>query len=114
MKNIKDINLEEIKQLETILKFKIVTGIEVNIMQRFAQTFIDDSMHICGHCQAQIRFAHKRITNFAERNKEFIDNRKNELETIEANSHKCLQCNNLIQDGRKKYCSNSCKKKYKG
>jgi len=50
--------------IEEILKYKKVTKQEVNNMQFIIRKYIDSKCTICPSCAAQIKFAHKRITNW--------------------------------------------------
>jgi len=108
MIGIEDISLEDIKEIEFIIKMTQIKSQQVHRMTNFTQKYIDASVHICTHCGSQIRFAHKRLVNFYERNATVISERKQVL-LNPVEKHTCKVCDTEIADGRKKYCSKKCK-----
>ena len=102
----KELTKADIEVLYEIIAYKKVEKQQVNVMQNFITKFIDAKAHICAHCSSQIRFAHKRITIWASKNKAMID------EVLNADDkHRCIVCGVEMTDKRKKYCSQECKKK---
>ena len=101
----KELTIEDIDLLNEILKMRIVTKEDVHKMQVFITKFIDKKAHICSHCNAQIRFAHQRIQNWAMKNKDMIE------KVAKEHKEDCIVCGNPIEDKRRKdYCSSKCKK----
>ncbi len=45
---------------------------EVKLLQVFGQTYINQDLHICSHCDAQVRLAYTQITNWISVNKDSI------------------------------------------
>lgn len=103
------ITIEDITLLNEILKYTYTDGQKVKNIQYFLNKYIDPKSHVCGHCGAQIRFAHKRIINWAERNKGMIADVIKEHNTTKVNQ--CISCGKELSDKRKKYCDDNCKKK---
>jgi len=103
---------EEKELLSKVLKYTYASGDKLKNIRYFIKNYIDDKMHVCGHCKAQIRFAHKRVIKWFERNKAEIFPEEN---TQSENTRTCKNCNKDIKhlDKRKKYCSNDCKVEYK-
>lgn len=99
---------EEKELLKEVLAYNIVDGAKLNNIKYFMTNYVDDKTHVCGHCKAQIRFAHKRVIKWAERNNEAIFQAEPKVRT-------CNNCDADIShlDGRQKYCNNECKIAYK-
>lgn len=68
MNKIETMTRIDLNKLDTILTFKKVGKEEIKQMEEFICKFIDDTISICYQCSTQIRFAHKRIVNWAEHN----------------------------------------------
>ncbi len=111
MTAIENMPMNDIKQLDTIKKYKAVTPTEVIIIQNFIREYIDNTCSICQGCPSQIQFAHKRLMNWAMGQKIQIEKRRMLLIEIEENAmlKKCLICGVEMTDKRKKYCKESCK-----
>ncbi len=62
--------------------------------------WIDAKAICCAHCGSQIRFFHKRITDWALQNNNNIES--------SVFGHRCLTCNTQLNDKRKKYCNDEC------
>jgi hypothetical protein len=59
-----DIRKEELEQIEYVLALKTTTKSDVHLMETMVKRYIDKTVHICRHCPAQIRMAHKRLSNW--------------------------------------------------
>jgi hypothetical protein len=59
-----DIRKEELEQIEYVLALKTTTKADVHLMETIIKHYIDKHIHICRHCPAQIRMAHKRLSNW--------------------------------------------------
>jgi len=107
--------IEDVQLLDEIKAYKNVSKPEVAKMQYFMTSFIDAKCHICPHCSGQIRFAHKRIVNWASKNDAMIksvgedsfEKAKKQVEKYAANV--CKSCGKELTDKRKKYCNKECK-----
>ena len=96
------IEKDDIVILDQIRNFKVVNKEQVAIMQNFIVKYVDASVHICGHCPAQIKFAFNRILNWSNKNSDAIEAIRNE--------GVCITCGVELTDKRRKYCSDECKK----
>jgi len=102
----KEITKEDIDLLNQILKYTIVGTKEIENIEYFLTTYIDHKTRVCKSCGAQIRFAHKRIINWAENNKTLIEN------SVKNTTDNCIVCGKIVNDKRRKgYCSTQCKNK---
>lgn len=64
---------QDFDRLEDILAFTVVSHQEVIMIQQFVEKYIDKNvLHICSHCGAQVKFAHRQVTNWYTANQEFI------------------------------------------
>jgi len=97
------IEREDIGTLDAIRKYTQVGKQQVATMQNFIVKYIDNSVHICGHCPAQIKFAWNRIINWSNINSEAIEAVRNAPEP------NLCSCGNQLPDLRYKYCE-ACKK----
>lgn len=68
MTQIKDMTEEDIKNFDMILGLSQIKGYQVTIMQNLLIKYVDKNCVVCPSCSGQIRFAHKRIVDFYERN----------------------------------------------
>lgn len=84
--------------LTKIIKLKSVTKEEVKDMEYIMKKYIDKKATICTKCKSQIRFAHKRILNWYDKNK-----------TTTPTKGICITCGKVLKDKRYKYCDNTCK-----
>lgn len=62
------ITKEDATLLVQIVNLKVVKKTEVAMMHSILHKYIDPKAHICAHCSAQVREAHKKIVNFYQRN----------------------------------------------
>lgn len=58
--------------IEAIKGYKKVSKHEIAAMQSIINKFIDPKVVVCSYCDAQIRFWHKRICDFASNNHDAI------------------------------------------
>ena len=93
------IQKEDIATLDEIRGYKVVKKEQVTTMQNFIVKYVDNKVHICPHCPAQVKFAFNRIINWASKNSEAIE--------AVRNSNTC-ECGEALPDKRYKYCD-ACK-----
>ena len=95
------------KQDETLLRkiivMKKVTKHEVEELEYILNKYIDNKATICTKCKSQIRFAHKRILNWYEKNKNNIEKYTTPTKGI------CITVGKELKDKRYKYGNNTCK-----
>jgi hypothetical protein len=104
----KEFTKEDLIQLEMILNFKQAGKAEVAIINNFVNNFIDKNAFCCPQCSAQIRFYHKRVTDWASVNAALIESvKKDEL----ADKLQC-ECGAEVPDARYKRCAD-CTREYK-
>jgi hypothetical protein len=108
---IEQMPLEDIREVEQIIKFTQAKSAEVSRMANFTTKYIDSKCQICPHCSSQVKFSHKRIINFYEKNATTISDRKQMLlnSVVEPEQNKCIVCSIVLDDKRKRYCSKKCK-----
>jgi hypothetical protein len=63
-----EITRKEWEEVTRLIKLKIVDTSDVGSMESIIKKWIDKHMSICRHCPAQIRMAHRRLTNWYNRN----------------------------------------------
>lgn len=100
---------EDLIQLEMILNYKQAGKEEVAVINNFVNKFIDSSAFCCPQCSAQIRFFHKRVTDWASVNAALIENLKKD--DLAEPKLKC-ECGAEVPDARYKRCSD-CTREYK-
>tara|TARA_R110002074_G_scaffold398021_1_gene589253 strand:- start:6 stop:356 length:351 start_codon:yes stop_codon:yes gene_type:complete len=106
MTPLNEITLTDIRTVERIANLKVAGRSEVLMIQEFGRKYIDNKMKICNHCSGQIRFGWSRVKNFYKKNKEIIDDRKEELTK---DNLTCMVCSKATKNRRYKYCSDVCK-----
>jgi len=107
---IEELNLEQIQQLDAIIKWKAVDNHQVAIMESYLRMLVDVKAEICRTCPSQIRLNFQRITGWVNSNQSEIEQRRLKLEQ-ELIPKICIHCRwNKIEDRRKDYCSPACKK----
>jgi hypothetical protein len=99
---------EHLQELQTILNLTQAGKAEVAIINNFVNKFIDPTAHCCHTCSAQIRFYHKRVTDWASVNAALIESvKKDEF----ADKLQC-ECGAEVPDARYKRCAD-CTREYK-
>lgn len=93
---------EDIQALEYILSLHTASSNDVVVMQNFMVKFIDNKTNICKGCPAQIRFAFNRIKLWAQANHDKI--------YAQPEEGMCPVCGKEVEDKRRTYCSDECKK----
>lgn len=79
MKEIKEMEMQDIINLDYITKLKIAGGGDVALIRNFVQTYIDPKCYVCDTCSAQIRLAHSRACDFYKRHQVVIEERRSLL-----------------------------------
>ena len=98
---------EHLQELQSIINLKQAGKAEVAMINNFVNKFIDSSAFCCPTCSAQIRFFHKRVSDWATANSSLIESLKEDkLAEI-----KC-ECGAEVPDARYKRCAD-CTRKYK-
>jgi hypothetical protein len=59
----KEITKEDLAKFEYIIKLTKADKKDVQIMQYLMTTYVDNKSHVCGHCHAQIKHAHRRLSS---------------------------------------------------
>ena len=93
---------QDVYTLDAILGYKEVDNNKIATMENFIKKFIDNKAHICRHCSAQIRYHFQQIQKWAQKNHNMIETARYE--------GVCMNCGKELQDKRRKYCSEECKK----
>ncbi len=109
------IEYQDIATLDLIRTYTRVGKHEVSIMANFMNKYIEKNVHICGHCEAQIKHAWNRIINWSSNNSEAIEQVRMQNETqIQPEALKqdvaTCACGAILPNKRHKYCD-SCKAK---
>lgn len=100
---------EHLQELQSIINLKQAGKSEVAMINNFVNKFIDASAFCCPTCSSQIRFFHKRITEWAATNASLIENlKKDEL----AEPKFQCECGAEVPDARYKRCAD-CTREYK-
>ncbi len=54
----------ELEIIQSLITATVINKDEVKQMEYIIRKYVDHKATICPHCNAQIRFAHKRLTNW--------------------------------------------------
>lgn len=106
MKQINEMTENEKNLLRVVVGYTKVSGMELNNIKYFINNYIDTSMSVCSHCKSQIKFAHKKLMRWYEKNKDEIFGIPVEQETP-TEVRTCKMCDTDISDlpRTNKYCA---------
>jgi len=54
----------ELKDIQMLVNLKSIDKTQVKLMESYIRLYIDHKAHVCGHCHAQIKFAHTRLVGW--------------------------------------------------